>query len=140
MAYHHRATGLVYLANPRTASRSTARALVEQCGFNVVEGHHAPWRYKEHPDMEVTTFCVVRDLLSTLRSWGRRYGKPWPKFLEEGFDGQRPIIRGWENTTLFPFEREADHVLVFDPDNMDKVISDFLAEFGLGPVKMRHIR
>lgn len=138
MAYVHSATGLCFLANPRTASRATAKALVQTHGFNVDNGHHGR-PLKKYP-RDLTTFCVVRDLPSTLASWSRRAGMPVDKFVAHGFMGQKHIIKAWPDHTLFPFEAESNYVLRYEDGNMDTVISDFLARFNLGPVALERIR
>jgi hypothetical protein len=145
--YVHDATGLAYLANPRTASRATAQAL-EGVGFRMVGSHHSGPEalYGDKYvmallDRDSRFFTTVRDLLDTIGSWGRHLG------MAEGLsDGtvlarvlaqQLPIIEGWEPWTLFPHARVADRLLRYE--HLDAELNALLAEYGLGPVTLERV-
>jgi len=138
VAYIHRPSRLVFLANPRTASRSVAKALVEQCGFNRNAAHHAPLSDTDC-DFWPITFSVVRDVESTLASMARKNGMSVPDFVAGGFDGFRTLVPDWAPWTLFPFAHASDHVLVYEDGRMDEIISNFLSRYGLGPITLPRI-
>jgi hypothetical protein len=131
--YVHNASGLCYLANPRTASRATAKALVEQARFRMVGSHHSydegPWAY--------TTFSTVRGLVSTIASWaGKLDCSPNSALvaLDANTGNQRGIINGWENWTLFPHARRSDVLLHYE--NLELELNDLLKKHGLAPVRL----
>lgn len=77
--YVHRASRLVYLANPRTGSTSTAKALME-IGFEKVGKHHEACEM----DPDHVTFAVVRNHWDAALSWVLAYNLPVSvKSLEE---------------------------------------------------------
>lgn len=133
MYVHH--SGLVYLANPRTASRATAKALLA-VGFRMEGSHHSggdvPTGFR--------TFTTVRDLYDTLSSWGRKLGEnpgALGDILSRVLLEQRPIIEEWEPWTLFPHARDADVLLRYETLEAD--LNRLLVGYGLGPVKLERI-
>lgn len=155
--YVHASRELVYLANPRTASRATAEALV-RVGFGMVGSHHSGLA---DPDIEerdrmryltYTSFTTVRDLRETLQSWARKLdihqGNPQAGDVRdvccevlEHMDrtNQRGIIPIWKlNTwTLFPHALLADRLLHYATLEVD--LNDLLLEHDLGPVELERI-
>lgn len=146
--YVHQGAGLIYLANPRTASRATAKAL-KAIGFGMVGSHHSGLRDVE--DLKyfarlasMTSFTTVRDLHDTIRSWGRKlegddHHDPADEILRwMKEDRQYAIIRGWEPWTLFPHARYADHLLRYE--HLEDDLNHLLEEHGLGPVELEVVR
>lgn len=140
--YVHASTGLVFLANPRTASRATAKALMDR-GFEFVGSHHSGVPFGRLIPISTPFpifFCTVRNLDHTLRSWARHLGE------SEGAAGdvlsivlrkQLPIIEGWESWTLFPHVVHADHILHYE--NLEPELNQLLQEHGIEPVRLERI-
>lgn len=137
--YVHHSALLVFLANPRTASRSIAKALTEQAGFvKVGAHHHAPWRQLPEP-RRYTSFSVVRNLEDTIASWCRKYGGISEReFLRSKLPQQRNIIEPWPPHSLFPWEHQSDSILRYE--ELPSCLNDLLRAHELEPVTLPTIR
>jgi len=132
--YVHRKANVTFLANPRTASRSTAEALLS-VGF-IMDGSHHSFDASRARGL---IFAVVRDEAETLRSWGRHF-RIDPDDTERILDlleRTRPIIPGWTEG-LFPHAARATVVLAFS--DLERELNELLEGFGLPRVKLPHIQ
>lgn len=135
--YVHRKAKAIYLANPRTASRSTAKAL-EGIGF-LMEGSHHSWDPDRARGYRVI-FTTVRDIRGTLRSWGRGLRRD-PDDYENTLqllEGTRTIIPDWPNWTLFPHVAHANRILHFESLQLE--LNLLLQELGLPRVELPHLK
>ena len=101
MPYVNRAARLAFLAHPRAASHSIARALQEQAGFVPVPTHHDGREVVERRWPEAkswTFFSVVRNPFDALVSWwfkrgkndGHEFAPQWIERLEREMGELRP--------------------------------------------------
>ena len=147
MPYINRQARLAFLAHPRAASHSIARALQEQAGFVAVGSHHdrrhaveAAW-----PESKGWTFfCVVRNPFDALVSWwckrGRREGHEfaprWIEMLERQMGEERPagspvfMARG----SLWVYADECDAIIRYE--RLDADVNELLEAHGLNPVEL----
>lgn len=136
--YVHRQARAIYLANPRTASRSTARAL-EGIGF-IMDGSHHSWDEGRARGYRVI-FTTVRRIEDTVESWCRHFRMPehttWPEVMRM-IGATRPIIPGWPDWTLFPHVQHANRILHFEALELE--LNLLLRELGLPRVELPHIR
>lgn len=103
--------GLVYLANPRTASRATADLLL-RVGFIMEGSHHSRYEdYVSGPRRPEKLWIVttVRDEDEMRASWARHLGTT-PEAVEAMMPANRHIIANW-TTGWFPHLAQADQVL-----------------------------
>lgn len=134
--YVHKEKRLVFLANPRTASRATAKALLER-GFTMMGTHHSGYgeiggRSRECP---FRTFATVRDPDEIEASWARHLScsvEDVPELMER----QRPIIAGWTDGYL-PHLWDADILLHYA--NLDDELNALLAMYGIDQVTLERI-
>jgi hypothetical protein len=146
MPYINRAARLAFLAHPRAASHSIARALQEQAGFKS-EGQHHDGRdrirrlWPESNDW--TFFCVVRNPYDALVSWWYKRGKgeyefgpPWIERLEREMGADRPqgypiLLRPG---ALWIYADESDVILRHERLGAD--LDELLGAHGLGPITL----
>lgn len=127
---------LVYLANPRTGSRATARAL-EGLGFVMLGSHHSGFESPETPVGPVASIATtVRDEEETLESWCRKLDCTMTELLLGKLGVQRAIIAGWDEG-LFPHEPYAETVLAYE--DLENELNDWLARFDFGPVELEWV-
>jgi len=135
---------LVFLAHPRTASRSIANALRLQCGFKSGGNHHAAPIGKD----DYTKFTVVRNHFDTLVSW-------WFFIMSERKHDPKPFDKDfipylWNYSRygygkLFPIEHRlwglhsaaADYVLHYETLLAD--LNGVLTTKGLGVESLTHV-
>lgn len=154
--YVHRDTGLVFLANPRTGSRATARALLG-IGFQLVGDHHSntgadrerafamvieglfPVPDGREHERILKPFSTVRDLRTVLESWGRHLKRPELSHGDvlDRMPGNLPMVAGWESWTMFPHAQASDRLLRYE--NLEADLNELLDEHGLGPVKLERV-
>lgn len=138
MSYVHKDAGLLFLANPRTASRATAKAL-QGIGFVKIGQHH-------HYDQTLSinrqrlTFSTVRSIPDTLCSWRRWLRRPEASLvvvLELILNTQRGMVPGWESWTLFPHAEHSDVLLRYEQLETD--LNRLLYDNGLPAVELERI-
>ncbi len=147
MPYVNRNARLAFIAHPRAASHSIARALQEQAGF-VAEGTHHDRRavveaaWPESKDW--TFFCVVRNPYDALVSWwwkrgkrdGHEFGPRWIEHLELQMGKQRPpgspvfMAAG----QLWVYADECDAIIRYE--RLDADVNELLEAHGLNPVQL----
>jgi hypothetical protein len=138
--YWHPEHRLLYLAGPRTASRSTGEALVEQAGFVEVGGHHdtAPG-----PALARSIATCVRYHPDALVSWWHFRRRPIP------FGREFVELLMTNHAHLFPDRRRlwalhlnestnaAASLFVFRYEGGPEAhVNEWLAESGLDPVAL----
>ena len=147
MPYVNRNARLAFLAHPRAASHSIARALQEQAGFKVVGAHHGPRAEVEaiHPESTGWTFfCVVRNPYDALVSWwwkrgkrdGHEFSVAWIEMLERQMGVERPrgnptLVRPGQ---LWVYADDSDAVIRYE--RLDADVNELLEAHGLNPVEL----
>lgn len=127
--YYHRDKNIVFLANPRTASRAMAVGLTYYHGFELIGDHHSATKddwIQTQPGAVV--FSVARDVITTLISWSKLLGEP---IEEMGIPMCCHTATGWPRWTLFPHTLVSTHVLPYE--NLQEALDDFLKDQGLDP-------
>lgn len=133
--YLHAKTSLAFLANPRTASRATAKALLG-IGFVMYGSHHSGFGARgRRPGCAWGTFTTVRDEGELVESWARHLGCT-PEEVPGMMPRERPIIEGWGSGYL-PHQADADYWLQYA--SLEQDLNRLLGRFGLGPVELERI-
>jgi hypothetical protein len=147
MPYANPDARLAFLAHPRAASHSVARALQDQAGFVPVGTHHAGRdvvadRWPESANW--TFFCVVRNPYDALVSWWYKRGKGegfelrprWLETLERQLSVERPEgdVHLMAPGRLWLMADECDVVLRFEHLTAD--LTELLDAHGLPVVNL----
>lgn len=145
--YVHAEKKLIYLAHPRTASSSTADALMK-IGFGMCgqKGHHMTLQPKVLvgrygvPREEWTAFTTVRNHwdIAVSFAWTRNDVQKTLPFTVEHF--KEALGHAWYRTEHEMFAlhvEDADIILRFE--GIQDNLNTFLTRRGLGPVALPHI-
>lgn len=133
--YVHKPSGLAYLANPRTASRATAAALL-RVGFVMEGSHHSgfgPGGRKACCPLR--TFTTTRPEEELIASWGRFFDCAIQE-VPERMQKQRAIIEGWTYGYL-PHLNDADIILRFSA--LEGELNRLLAQHSIPHVALERI-
>lgn len=147
--YIHLAAKIVFLAQPRTASRAIAAALLK-IGFVLKQTHHDSLSdmspYIKDPieiDPDWIIMSAVRNHFDIFISWwfkrGHCYSYPWGvMFLklvigDEYLDPSREVTR----RMFWKYRKESTHLIRFE--DVEVNLNKILALRDLGPVSLDHI-
>lgn len=156
--YIHHDKGLIFLAQPRCASHAIADALVDQAGFEMLQGHHAMMEHLSVDEEFKLRECgedslgrkvyfstlqhqvaiVVRDHLTALQSWQRLRWKDWAMPLSTRFILK--LSRDEEFCAphrLFPLTDQATVVLRYE--DLPGSLNRWLAAAGLTEIALGRI-
>ena len=149
MPYVNRAARLAFLAHPRAASHSIARALQEQAGFTAVQTHHDGREVvtRRWPEAEGWTFfCVVRNPFDALVSWwykrgrndGHGFGPAWIERLEREMGVERPSGNPVlvQPGRLWIYADDSDTIVRYE--HLDADLDELLAAHDLPTVTLPH--
>jgi len=133
--YFHKAAKVVYLAHPRTASTSTAEALLA-IGFEQLGEHHSTIDLRFN-DRQWRVFTVVRNHFDAAVSWALRRTKGkrpiTPQVLEWALTP--PVNRWLPGDTMWHLHSDvADEILYYE--DVDEELNQFLARADLPPVTL----
>jgi len=124
--YVHEGAKLIFLANPRTASTSVAKALME-IGFTQEGKHHSPLECRLDG---WTSFTTVRNHWDAALSWVLAHNFPMSvDSLERALDNEYI-----SENEMWGIHANADHLLEYSTLYRD--LSRFLSLFSLPPVRL----
>lgn len=102
----------IYLAAPRTGSRTTCEALIKHCdGRKISKTHHASRVELERLDTELPVYSMMRDPLDfILAAWSRSTCERLEDFVETW----NPDSLGEWDGRITPYDGFVDHYFIFE--------------------------
>lgn len=137
LMYIHRKKRLVWLANPKTASQSTADALVNQAGFERASRNHHDGLTKPADKGQYVVATTVRNHFDAVVSWWFHYNQQRPldaEFIDHIYKSAYfPIF-----DQFWGLHAPASQVIL-KYERLDEDLNDWLHTHGLPTVELPHM-